>query len=453
MNTQRMNVTRLSSVGLISLSLIMILLGRYPAWGQDLLNPKLISIDKLKSIDLSKPNEKAFQQTYLVEGFFVCDPIPMLVKDLKIVRANTRMPESAYIILRGEGIDKLRKDTTGPGSLVKVKGKLIADRKLLKGKITHVLECPEVPEIIKTPVVYFPQPLNLCKMYPLLCKRPPPMLNKYALLYSSGIDPNNAHIRYWNDLKFMYLTLRSKYGFTDDHIVLVYKDGKGEDNDINVDYAATAAGLNDAIKYLRSHMTLKDDFFLFVSNHGGGYHDTSCGEIAQSRGGRGDSIPGDEIDTYNWDEQLWYYNQTSNDLWDDDFASYINSLNFGKMIAVFEPCFGEGFIRELKGCDRILISACTEFQFSWSMAGGNYDAFSYYFTCALNDADNSGAALSTDPDADKDGIISILEAFLYAKSQDKECEIPKLEDSGDGTGINTPTATGTDGHLASLTHL
>jgi hypothetical protein len=337
---------------------------------------------------------------------------------------------------------------------VKARGKLLADKELAKGKITHVLICTEMPKIIKKAKMrYKPEFLNLCKKYPKICELLHPKLNKYALLYSGGIDFANAHKRYWNDLKFMYLTLKSKYGFTDDHIVVVYKNGMGEDTDIAVDHAASPAGLNDAIKFLRPKMNSKDDFFLFVTNHGGGYHDTSCGETPASWGGKKDGIPGDEIDTYAWDEETYYYNQTSNDLWDDDFANLINSLNFNKMIGVFEQCFSGGFLRDLKGCNRILISAASEFQFSWGMANGNYDTFSYYFTSALNNANDSGSALSTNPDTDGDGNISILEAFQYAKSQDKECETVLLEDSGDGVGTNTPSATGEDGKLAANSHL
>jgi hypothetical protein len=456
---RKTNLRRLSSFVFIFLLTIMTLVVTAPASGQQTSRPEptttAISIEKLKSIDLRKAGAKIFKQEYVVEGYFVVDPMPMLVKDLKFVRINTRMPESAYILLRGKGIDKFREQETAYSSFVQAKGKLVADRELVKGKITHVLVCPEPPKIIKkAEIPYKPEYVPICKQYPVLCKVRPFIHGKYALLYSSGIDAVHAYKRYWNDLKFMYLTLRNKYGFSDDDIVVIYKDGKGEDNDISVDYAASPTGLNDAIKYLRSKMTLKDEFFVFVTNHGGGYHDTSCGEMAAPWGGRADSIPGDEIDTYNWDEQIWYYNQTANDIWDDDFANLINSLDFNKMIAVFEQCFSGGFLRDLRGCNRILIAAATEFQFSWAMSPSyQYDTFSYHFTCALNNADDSGAALATNPDTDGDGKVSILEAFLYAKSKDTDCETPSLEDSGDGLGSNTPSATGTDGQLAAKTHL
>ena len=415
----------------------------------------VITIEKLKSMDLKKAAAKMTQLEYVVEGYFVADPVPMLVKDLKFVRINTRMPESAYILLRGKGIDRFLDQKTVHGAFIQVKGKLAADEKLVKGKITHVLDCAVLPRIIKKPeITYLPEYLPLCKRHPDFCKFPPFIRTKYALLFSSGINPVNAHRRYWNDLKFMYLTLRSKYGFSDANIVVVYKNGTAEDSDMTVDYAASATGMDSAIKYLRSRMTARDDFFFFVTNHGGGYHDTSCGSTAGSYDGRADSLPGDEIDTYSWDEQVWYYNQTQNDIWDDDIANWINSLDFKKMTAVFEQCFSGGLLRDLRGCNRILISAATEFQFSWGMGPSyQYDTFSYHFTSALNNADESGGALATNPDTDGDGKISILEAFLYAKTNDTDCETPLLEDSGNGVGTNTPSATGSDGKLAANTHL
>ncbi|MGD0923486.1 MAG: hypothetical protein ABSA70_17255 [Terriglobia bacterium] len=441
------DLRKLSSFAFAILMAAATLVIACPAFAQ----PRTATIKQLKSINLSKITTRELQREYSVEGYFVCERIPMLVKDLKTYRANTPMPESEYIVLRGKGIARLRQQEKACGSLVKVTGRLIPDRELVKDKITHVLESPNLPQITKVIGLYKPGVIDICKRYPVICRRPPIVGRHYALLYSGGFDPVHAYFRYWNDLKFMYLTLRSKYGFTDDQIVVVYKDGNGEDNDITVDYAASSAGLSSAINYLKSKMTARDDFFVFVTNHGGGYHDTSCGEVAKSHGGRADSSPGDEVDTYKWDEETYYYNQTSNDVWDDDFAQSINSLSFNRMTGVFEQCFSGGFLRDLKGSNRVLISAATEFQFS--SGDSNYDTFSYHFTCALDNADDSGAALSSNPDTDGDGKISILEAFQYAKSRDKECESPQLEDSGDGVGTNTPSATGTDGKLAAGAYL
>lgn len=414
---------------------------------------KTTSIAKLKVINLTKANVKVIRQMYYVEGYFVNETIPMLVQNMNILQINTPMPESSYIILSGTGIDRFTKQEGAYGSFIRLKCSLKADREFMKGKITNILVCPEAPQIIKKAVIRKPILINICKKYPLLCRKPPfQFREKFALLYSGGFNVANAHLRYWNDLKFMYLTLKNKYGFNDDHIAVVYKNGTAEDTDMPVGYAASATGLSNAIENLKSKMTARDTFFLFVTNHGGGHNDGSCNEGTSNSGGRADTS-GDETDTYQWDEETYYYNQTSNDLWDDDFAQLINSLSFKKMIAIFEQCYSGGFLQDLRGSNRVLISAASEFQFSWGGGPGNHDVFSYYFTCALNKTDHTGAALTTNPDTDGNGNVSILEAFLYAKSNDTKCETPLLDDNGDGVGDNSPTATGTDGQLAAKTIL
>ena len=71
----------------------------------------------------------------------------------------------------------------------------------------------------------------------------------------------------------------------------------------------------------------------------------------------------------------------------------------------------------------------------------------------MNKADHTGAALSPDPDTNHDGSVSVLEAFLFAKSKDTASEPPYLEDNGDGVGTNSPTATGVDGKMANIRKL
>jgi hypothetical protein len=373
MNTQQTRRRRVLVVLPITI-VTLVVMGRASVQPTPESSATVTSIEKLKALDLRRATPTTLRQEYVVEGYFVADPMPMLVKDLKFVRINTPMPDSVFILLRGKGIDALRRQEAAPGSVVRARCRIVADGELLKGKLTPVLDCPEPPTIVKrAELPYRPQAVPICKIYPHLCELPPHFISQsYALIYSGGVDSSNAHKRYWNDLKFMYLTLRNKYGFSDANIVVVYKDGKAEDSDMTVDYAASPTGLNDAIKDLRARMTMRDDLFVFVTNHGGGYHDTSCGETSQSWGGRKDVIPEDEIDSNSWDEETYYYNQASNDVWDDDFANGINSLYFRRMVAVFEQCFSGGFLRDLRGCNRVLISAASEFQFSWAL-GPSYN--------------------------------------------------------------------------------
>jgi hypothetical protein len=411
--------------------------------------PQPTSIAALKAQDPEKMDRAAFDKVKIVEGYFINETVPLLISDPKLLEINRPLPDSSFILLSGAGVEQLIKQKDSYGSYIRIRGRVAVEHSRDTGRPELSFSFTQMPEIIRKsqwskPVVY-----DICKQYPAICEIIRKLPKKCALLYSGGYNASNAHLRYWNDLKFMYLTLRNKYGYTDANIVVVYKNGVAEDGDMTVDYAASPSGLNDAVTYLQGRLTGLSTFFLFVTNHGGGYHTAH----ARNEGGRADGAGGDEIDAYKYDEATYYYGQTVNDVWDDDFASKINSLRFLSMTAVLEPCFSGGLLYDLRGSRRILISAASEFEYSWSGAPGNHDIFSYHITCALNQADHTGAALSPNPDSNGDGKTSMLEAFLYAKSKDTASETPFLEDSGDGIGTNSPTASGPDGVLANSTKL
>ena len=108
-----------------------------------------------------------------------------------------------------------------------------------------------------------------------------------------------------------------------------------------------------------------------------------------------------------------------------------SNLKFNRMVIVMEQCFSGGLIHDVaRSGNRIIISAASEYEPSWCMTGGTYNEFSYYFTSAINKADPSGTKV--DADTNKDGDVSLVEAFNYARSKDSKSETPYYEDSGDG---------------------
>jgi len=396
------------------------------------------------------------KQSYTMEGFFVSDPEPMLLTNMKWYDANTPMPDSVFIPIRGEIRKTLMRDAAKyHGAFIRIEGNLsVEKRRTLKGESNEaVIISTKIPSVLKPKPVesMLPSIYNICKINPKICQLGPILSKDYALLYSGGINSYNAKSRYWNDLKFMYKTLKSKYGYTDNQIVVVYKDGVAADAEMTVDYAASQTGLKNAIDFLRTKVTSGSDFFFFITNHGGGYNTAE----GVNYSGVTDAAPLDETDAYKYDETVFYYNETNNTITDDSLAVFLNrvsSLTSGnKMVAVLEPCFSGGLIRDLRGANHIVISAANEFQFSWGGGPGNHDIFSYYFTCALNGADHTGVAV--DADTNDDGKVSILEAFIYARHHDTADEEPLLDDSGDGVGTHNPTSTGTDGTKASTKFL
>ena len=401
-----------------------------------------------KAMDLTKLATKPV----LLEGYFVSDPEPFLVTDMKWYYINMPMPDSVFVRIQGETAEIMRKNPEKYfGAYVRLRGDLILEKRTSQRGIvikSPAIRVSAIPELIKAKPITAINPTiyNICKKYPEICKSPTFFSKNYALLYSGGVNSTYAYSRYWNDLKFMYKTLKSKYGYTDERIVVVYKNGIGEDEEMTVDYAASVTGLRNAINYLTPKIFGTASLFFFITNHGGGY---SLSDAANYSGVM-DAAPLDEIDTYKYDETVFYYNQADNKITDDSLSVNLNKIvksGTNRLIAVMEPCFSGGLLRDLRGNNRTLVSAANEFEFSWAGAPGNHDLFSYYFTSALNKADHEGNPINADTNGD--GKISILEAFLYAKSHDTSSEHPLLEDSGDGVGIATPTATGTDGAFSS----
>lgn len=436
---------------------------------------KVITINDIKS-----DSWRSFiGKTIVVEGFFVDRPTPMLLNSMELLNINTKLREKDYIRLTGEGIKNLNPEKYY-GAYVHFQGTVSVskdnDTKRMAGKFGEIyaieLFCAEKPEIVRVrdESLIIPEFIDFCRKYPKICDRIVEIdQNKYALLISGGIDSTHAYSRYWNDLSFMYNTLKSKYGFSDKNILVVYKDGVAVDNSMNVDYAADSDGIDDAFGYLYENMSSTDLFVLFTTNHGGGFRmdayyedgvhtvdDMLCGGRIDESGDESDEAifeehlftdlnsDGDENDQVRYDEVLYLYHETD-DLWDDDLAEYINKLKYNRMLIIMEQCFSGGFIADLRGKNRVIVSASSEYEFSYGGGPGNHDMFSYYFTSALAGEDHQGNSINAD--SNNDGNVSVLEAFEYAQTNDTADETPFYEDSGDGRGHDSSFPQDKDGKL------
>ena len=127
-------------------------------------------------------------------------------------------------------------------------------------------------------------------------------------------------------------------------------------------------------------------------------------------------------------------------------------MKYHRMIIVMEQCFSGGFLRDLAGNNRIIISAATQYESSWAMGPDYiYNEFSYHFTCALKGAKPDGTSVNAD--ANNDGEVSMVEAFNYAVANDTASETPMYEDNGDGVPHSGSMPQGGDGTLGSNTSL
>lgn len=389
-----------------------------------------------------------------VEGYFFMDPAPILLTTPFWSKVNTPMPDDVYITLdSSKYLNTLRENQ---GAKVRVRGYI--NNPSAKGsgllhsfngfKETYNIDfrvdkSPEILEPLLNLTAINPGYIQNCPVAPGLCIQTNNDNPNYALLFSGGKRFADAHKRYWNNLKFLYQTLRSKYGYPADHIIVVYKEGKPNDGEMPVDYPATVDGFSNAIHFIASKLNGTQDLLFYSTNHGGGYDET--GNVNHS--GEPDAVPGDETDRYSMDETLFYYKDEKMYMTDDYLAEKLGSLHYKTLLSIFQQCFGGGFIKDVNHRDNILISASSEFQFSYGLPDLSFDVFSKHFIAALNGfyPDNSPC----NADSNGDGRISVLEAFNFAKSRDDPKETCLLEDNKDGIGSHDPgIVVGKDGFVA-----
>jgi hypothetical protein len=136
------------------------------------------------------------------------------------------------------------------------------------------------------------------------------------------------------------------------------------------------------------------------------------------------------------------FNLPGPDLSAEELAAALAAFPTQTVAVVHTGSSGGGFIAPLSGPNRIVVSATR------TVRERNATEFPGYFVEALA---GSGA------DMDKDGRVSLLEAFVYARAEvaryyEEENEIlvehAVLDDNGDGEGSPDASATGADGRLA-----
>jgi hypothetical protein len=141
------------------------------------------------------------------------------------------------------------------------------------------------------------------------------------------------------------------------------------------------------------------------------------------------------------------FNVPGQDITDAEFRSLLDKLN-GRAVAFVNATSASGdFVKSVAGKGRIVITA-TKSGFE-----RNETVFANHFVAAYA---KDGA------DIDKDGRVSLLEAFTYARREvQREYETANklltehamLDDDGDGTGRADPAERGPDGAVASRFYL
>jgi len=249
---------------------------------------------------------------------------------------------------------------------------------------------------------------HLLTLYPDAFVAFDPSEEKYAVLYSGGINEQKAYYRYWNDIIYMKFIL-NMHGYDDDNIYVIYKDGVPEDDANPVHYPATHTSMDTVFGILAAEMGARDTLFFYTTNHGG-YGGISVWDPMDSGG-------------------ALTHSQVSN---------WLDSITCNNMIIVMEQCVSGAFISHLSAEDRVIMTACKDDEGSGPCdTEGAWDEFVYHFMCALVSFAFHDPNVVVDADYWAPfGQISMKEAFIYAAIMDSKSETPWYNDNGNGQGYN-----------------
>lgn len=229
--------------------------------------------------------------------------------------------------------------------------------------------------------------------------------NNYAVIINGGGNIGNNHITYWNDCSAYYKTLTQFYGYKAENIYVLISDGLNASNDRtlgngqidsspwdldgngtnDIQYAATKANLSAVFTDLSKKITNQNDLFVYLTGPGG-Y----------------DSIKGSFL--VLWNEEF---------LFPEDFAKEIDKINASHITTIISTSHSGGFLSKLDGpSNRIIMTSCLELQSAERLT--NNSLFDSYWISAVNRT----TPIQNDKyfiDRDRNGFISMNEAFLYTK--------------------------------------
>lgn len=222
--------------------------------------------------------------------------------------------------------------------------------------------------------------------------------NGYAIILGGGPNPF-----LWNDCARTYQYLEFAQGYKKDHIYSAFytqeplsgsisvprdfdADGK---SDIN--YELTKSNVTTMFNKVAANITANDEFFLFISAHGG--------------------------------DNCFAYNQSNTSCvftYSDYLTKELNKIKAKHIYIVSNSCHGGSMIEYLKKGDvkRTIITSSSKAKNANAYGIGG--VFLHHFLPASVGFNYNGDKLDKDSiDFNKDGKISIEEAFIYAKDHDE----------------------------------
>jgi hypothetical protein len=243
----------------------------------------------------------------------------------------------------------------------------------------------------------------------------------YALVITGAAGGEPYATKYAGWRQSFVTTLRTKFGYPDDHVVVMAETpGPGI-------RTATRDEVRRALTDLRGRLGKDDQLVVLLIGHG---------TTADGPG------PGDHGEPGNEDAK---FNLVGPDLRASEWADLLRPLA-SRVIFVDTTAVSFPFLRRLAGPGRVVVTATD------SSAQAFETGFGEFFVRAFEDPS---------ADADKNGRVSLFEAFMYASAATRAwyeqrgqlpTERPLIDDDGDGVGHEAWNP-GSDGALARATFL
>jgi len=299
--------------------------------------------------------------------------------------------------------------------------------------------------------------LNLISIGSVMAQNP---VSYHALLVCGSVGSS-----FEKDSSYMYHVLEYHYNFDNIYYLgLPYQINEGWEG---VNDTSTKEHVRWAVgTWLNQTSDDNDIIFIFMSLHGGGYNTVNN----ENDGGRIDGSANDTLDEgdeiwngtsyVGYDEYLYLSPVVSEYYWDDEFAADLQNVTYGKLAIAIYSCYGGGFIDDLSGSNRVIMTTANETYTGsntegtytepggWPNEAGTWDGFSEWsevFIDALhgedaywNNTDHSvhHKGVAVDADFDGDGHVSLNETWFYAWEYDDSRidgkNTPWLDDNGNG---------------------
>ena len=235
--------------------------------------------------------------------------------------------------------------------------------------------------------------------------------DRYALIISGASGGETYQQKYDRWRATFIATLRERFGYTNERLlVLAENESEGVQQ-------STRANVRRALGDLRRRLTKDDQLLVMLIGHG-------------------TSMDGEDAK----------FNLVGPDMSATEWAELLKAIP-ARIVFVDTTGASFPFLQKIAGRNRIVLTATD------SAAQQFETVFPEYFVKAFGDA----AA-----DLDKNGRVSIWEAFTYASASVRQwfeqkaqlpTERPLLDDTGAGIGREATQTQGTDGALARVTYL